>query len=131
MAGSRPTIERWQDKSREARGGRVAQERRQIRYFVARGATKHDSLQIHATPWKIETTCTSRAVASCAQSHLMHDGIMLHQAMIAWRALPDRRRSAKARALRDRLRRLAALTGLRRPGSSATTAATAATATSG
>ena len=62
---------RWQDKSREVRGGRVAQERRQIRHF-ARGATKHDSLQIGATPWKIDTTCTSRAMASCTRSHLMH-----------------------------------------------------------
>jgi hypothetical protein len=47
-------------KGREVRRGRVAQKRRHIRHF-ARGATKHDSLPIRATPWKIETSRTSRA----------------------------------------------------------------------
>lgn len=36
--------------------------------------------------------------------------------MIAWEALPDQRCAVKARAARDRLRRLAALTALRWPG---------------
>jgi hypothetical protein len=37
--------------------------------------------------------------------------------MIAWDAMPDQRSTVKARAVRDRLRRLAALTVLRWPGS--------------
>jgi len=60
--GGQPT-DRWQDKSREVRPGRSAEERRQISY-LARGARSQRSLSIHATPWKIETTCTSRASVS-------------------------------------------------------------------
>ena len=67
--GGHPT-DRWQDKRREVRGGRVGEERRQISH-LARGAFSHHSLSIYATPWKIETTRTSHAVASCAQSRLM------------------------------------------------------------
>jgi hypothetical protein len=51
---------RWQDKSREVRGGRVGQTRRHVRHF-ARGAIKHDSLSTAATPWSIRTSYTSRA----------------------------------------------------------------------
>jgi hypothetical protein len=39
------------------------------------------------------------------------------RAMTAGERMPDRNRPVKARAARVRLRRLAALTGLRRPGS--------------
>ena len=55
--------ERWQDKSRKVRRGRVAEELRQIRHF-AQGASQHDTLSVHATPWTIETTGTLRAFAS-------------------------------------------------------------------
>ena len=49
---------RWQDKSREVRGGRMAQERRHIRH-LARGATARDSLPIRANPCNITTAHTS------------------------------------------------------------------------
>jgi hypothetical protein len=61
-AGDPPT-DRWQDKSREVRRGRAAEERRQIRH-TARGATAHDSLPIRSTPSRTATTRTSRAPAS-------------------------------------------------------------------
>jgi hypothetical protein len=60
--GGHPT-DRWQDKSRDVRGGRVAQERRHMRHF-ARGAIAHDSLPTGATPWNITTCHTSRTPAS-------------------------------------------------------------------
>ena len=60
--GGHPT-DRSQDKSREVRCGRVAEERRNIRR-PARGATAHDSLPIRTAIWKCVITCTSRAPAS-------------------------------------------------------------------
>jgi hypothetical protein len=47
-AGSKPPTERWQDKRRKVRPGRMDEEHRQFNHF-ARGATKHDNVQIHAT----------------------------------------------------------------------------------
>jgi hypothetical protein len=55
--------ERWQDKSREVRRGRMFEESRHTRHF-ARGATAHDSLPLQTTPWYFSTTRTSRAPAS-------------------------------------------------------------------
>ena len=43
-----------------------------------------------------------------------YQGTLRHDRLAS--AMPDRRRPVKARAARARLRRLAALTGLRRPG---------------
>jgi hypothetical protein len=60
--GGQPT-DRWQDKSREVRRGRVVQERRHIRHLV-RGAIAHNSLPTRATPWNVTTCCTSRTPAS-------------------------------------------------------------------
>jgi hypothetical protein len=57
--GDDPT-DRWQDKSREVRRARSAQERREISH-LPRGACSHRSLSISATLWTIETSCTSRA----------------------------------------------------------------------
>jgi hypothetical protein len=47
-ARARPATERWQDKRRKVRPGRMDEEHRQFNHF-ARGAIKHDNLQIHAT----------------------------------------------------------------------------------
>ena len=55
--------DRWQDKSREVRRGRSAEERRQISN-LARGACSQRSLSIHASPWKIKIMCTSLASMS-------------------------------------------------------------------
>jgi hypothetical protein len=60
--GGHPT-DRTQDKNREVRCGRVAEERRNIRR-PARGATAHDSLPIRTAIWECVITCTSRAPAS-------------------------------------------------------------------
>jgi len=49
-----------QDKNREVRRGRTAEERRPIRDF-AKGARKHDSLAIRATRWTFKTMRTSCA----------------------------------------------------------------------
>jgi hypothetical protein len=61
-AGGR-TTERWQDKSRKVRPGRLVRERRQSRH-CAQGANKHGNLSFHASPWKTETACTLRALVS-------------------------------------------------------------------
>jgi hypothetical protein len=58
-SGSHQTA-RWQDKSREARCGRAAEECRHISH-LARGATARDSLPIRATRWHFATIRTSRA----------------------------------------------------------------------
>ena len=60
--GDHPT-DRWQDKSRKVRCGRVAQERRKIRHFAQR-ANRHDSVPIRTSTWKIDTSCTLCASAS-------------------------------------------------------------------
>jgi hypothetical protein len=60
--GSHPT-ERWQDKSRKLRRGRVAEELRCIKYIL-RGATEPLGLSICTTHCDITTTCTSRTLAS-------------------------------------------------------------------
>jgi hypothetical protein len=57
--GDDPT-DRWQDKSREVRRGRSAQERREISH-LPRGAYSQRSLPLPATRWNVETSCTSRA----------------------------------------------------------------------
>ena len=56
--GRLPPTERWQDKSREVRRGRLAEKRRHIRH-AARGATTHDSLLIHPTHCTYGNLCTS------------------------------------------------------------------------
>ena len=56
-------IDRWQDKSREVRRGRLVGERKQIRRF-ARGAITHHSLPIRTTPSMTAATRTSRAHAA-------------------------------------------------------------------
>ena len=61
-AGEHPTA-RWQDKSRKLRRGREGEERRHIKY-LARGATAHDSLPLHTTPWNFAMTRTSRGPTS-------------------------------------------------------------------
>jgi hypothetical protein len=60
--GGHPTA-RWQDKSRKVRRGRGAQERRKIRHFT-QCATRHDSVSIRTSTWKIDTSCTLCASAS-------------------------------------------------------------------
>lgn len=60
--GGQATV-RWQDKSRKLRPGREGEERRHIKHF-ARGATAHDSLPLHTTPWNFAMTRTSRGPTS-------------------------------------------------------------------
>jgi hypothetical protein len=56
--GGRPTA-RWQDKSREVRGGRSGEERTRIRP-LARCAPLRDSLSARTSPCKHTHDCTSR-----------------------------------------------------------------------
>src|SRR5262249_8879947 len=56
------TTERWQDKSRNVRGGRAAEENKQIRQ-LARGAFLHHSLRVWPTCWKAKTSRASPAEA--------------------------------------------------------------------
>jgi hypothetical protein len=58
--GRLPATHVRQDKSREVRRGRLAEERRHIRH-LARGATAHDSLLIHPTHKAYGNSCTSPA----------------------------------------------------------------------
>ena len=60
--GGHPT-DRWQDKSRKVRRGRVAQERRKIKHFAQR-ANRHDSVPIRTSTWNNDTSCTFGASAS-------------------------------------------------------------------
>jgi len=59
----RHSTERWQDKSRKLRRGRVAEECRRISHLT-RGAITHDGLPIGTTVWKYTTARTSRAPVS-------------------------------------------------------------------
>jgi hypothetical protein len=58
-SGGHPT-DRWQDKSREARGGRSAGKRAMIK-DLAQCAPAHDSLPIRASHCKYKQQRTSRA----------------------------------------------------------------------
>jgi len=76
-----------QDKSREVRPGRLAEERRGIRH-AARGARKHDSVPIRATHWTMKTMRTS-----CAAPYARNEMVRMlrpkrsrHRAMTARRA---------------------------------------------
>jgi hypothetical protein len=61
-AGGGPT-ERWQDKSRKVRPGRLVRERRQSTHF-AHLANKQGKLSFRVSAWKTETTCALRASVS-------------------------------------------------------------------
>ena len=78
-----------QDKNREVRPGRLAEERRGIRH-AARGARKHDSVPIRATHWTMKTMRTSCA-APCAQNEMVR---MLRPKRSRHRAMTARRAAA-------------------------------------
>ena len=60
--GGDPT-ERWQDKSRKLRPGRMGEERKQISY-LAQFEVWHLTFSNRATHWNIETMCKLRGSTS-------------------------------------------------------------------
>jgi hypothetical protein len=114
-AGSRPPTERWQNKSRTLRPGRTWETRGNISTlaqcaFLTRNVRflRNQAKSTLIRPLRAEDTSKRLAFAQQFKGH---------STMPLCALLPDRPSPVKARAVRDRLRRLAALTGLRRSDS--------------
>ena len=79
-ARSKPPAERWQDKRREVRGGRAAEERKQIRHLAQR-ARIHDSVRIRGV--------ISLPPLAMPRGFRGIGGIWLRQRIPKWRATVD------------------------------------------